>query len=133
MSTHLVLTEQEPCVFLTYLAVTLAASLVHGVAAVANLTGHDYPRSQADKMGVPRSWVRPLGVLLGAGAAGLLVGIAVPWVGALAAGGLVLYFLGAFAAHLRAGDHHFGGWAVFFSLAVAALVLNLTAHGRYFT
>ncbi|MET8245734.1 hypothetical protein ABZV31_15715 [Streptomyces sp. NPDC005202] len=49
--------------------------------------------------------------------------------GAFAAVGLVLYFLGAFGAHLRAHDHHFGAWAAFFGLAVAALALNLAHHG----
>ncbi|MEU9112252.1 DoxX family protein [Streptomyces sp. NPDC048483] len=123
------LTEQESCVFVAYLAVTLTASVLNGLAAVANFMGHDYPKSQADKMGVPRSWMRPLGTLLAAGAIGLAVGVVVPWLGAFAAAGLVLYFLGAFGAHLRARDHHFGGWAVFFCLAVAALVLNLAYHG----
>ncbi|WP_282798394.1 DoxX family protein [Streptomyces sp. CC224B] len=115
--------------FAAYLAVTLLASVTNAFAAVANLVGHDYPRSQADKMGLPHSTMRPFGVLLALGALGLLAGFAVPVLGALAAGGLVLYFLVAFGAHLRARDYHFGGWAMFFSLAVAALALNLSYHG----
>lgn len=117
--------------FAAYLVVTLLSSAVVGAAAVANLAGHDYPKRQADKMGVPRSWTLPLGALLAAGSLGLLAGFAVPLLGALAAGGLVLYFVGAFAAHLRARDHHFGPWAVFFLLAVAALTVNLTYHGLW--
>lgn len=45
--------------------------------------------------------------------------------GTLAAAGLVLYFLGALIAHLRVGDRDLAGWAVFFCLAVAALVLRV--------
>jgi len=115
--------------FATYLTVTLLASAVNGVAAVANLIGHEYPKTQADKLRVPRWWTLPLGTLLAAGAVGLLVGFALPAVGTLAAAGLVLYFLGAFGAHLRARDYHVGPWAVFFSLAVAALAVNLAYHG----
>lgn len=114
--------------FATYLVVTLLASALNGMAAVANFIGHDYPRSQADKMGVPRSWMLPLGTLLAAGSLGLLAGFAVPVLGTLAAGGLVLYFLGALGAHLRVRDHRFGPWAMFFSLAVAALAVNLAYH-----
>jgi hypothetical protein len=69
-----------------------------------------------------------LGALLAAGALGLLAGLAVPVLGTLAAGGLVLYFLGALGAHLRVRDYNFGPWAVFLSAAVAALALNLAYH-----
>lgn len=115
--------------YAAYVTVTLLASAVTGTAAVANWIGHSYPKTQADKLRVPRSWIPVLGTLLGAGAAGLLAGFAVPVVGTLAAGGLVLYFLGALGAHLRVRDHQLAAWAVFFSLAAAALALNLTYHG----
>ncbi|MCQ1579092.1 DoxX family protein [Streptomyces parvus] len=115
--------------FAAYLVVTLLTSAVNGAAAVANLIGHDYPKSQADKMGVPHSWMRPLGTLLGAGALGLLAGLVVPVLGALAAAGLVLYFIGALWAHLRVGDHAPGPWSVFFCLPAAALAANLAYHG----
>lgn len=59
------------------------------------------PESQADKVGVPYSWIVPLGALLAAGAAGLLAGIAVPALGIVATAGLVLYFVGALMAHVR--------------------------------
>jgi hypothetical protein len=117
--------------FAAYLAVTLLASAVNGLAAVANMIGHEYPKTQADKMGLPRSWVLPLGTLLAAGALGLLVGFAVPALGTLAAAGLVLYFLGAFGAHVRVRNYHLGAWVMFFSLAVAALAVNLAYHGAW--
>ncbi|TMS00500.1 DoxX family protein [Nonomuraea basaltis] len=111
-----------------YIAVTLLAAAANGSAAIANLIGHEYATTQADKMRVPRSWNRPLGTLLGAGALGLLAGFVVPALGMLAAAGLVLYFLSAFGAHLRARNYQFGPWAVMFSLAVAALAVNLAYH-----
>ena len=108
-----------------YLTVTLLAAVFTGMAGIANLIGHDYPKSQADMLSVPRSWILPLGVLLTAGAAGLLAGLAVPALGTLAAAGLVLYFIGAFGAHLRVHDRHLGPWVLYFSLAVAALALAM--------
>jgi DoxX-like family len=66
-----------------------------------------------------------VGALLAAGALGLLIGFVLPLLGTLAAAGLVLYFLGALGAHLRARDHQLGGCVVFLSLAVAALAMNL--------
>jgi DoxX-like family len=67
--------------------------------------------------GVPRKWVPVVGMLLAAGTVGLLAGLAVPFLGTLAASGLVLYFIGAVIAHLRVGSrdiariraHHHGG------------------------
>ncbi|MEU2509121.1 DoxX family protein [Streptomyces sp. NPDC007863] len=117
--------------FATYVVVTVLTSVVNGSAAIANLVGHDYPKSQADKMGVPRSWMRWLGTMLGLGALGLVAGFAVPLLGTAAATGLVLYFLGALWVHLRAGDYQLGAWAVFFCLPVAALALNLSHHGTW--
>jgi hypothetical protein len=114
--------------FAIYITVTLLASAFMGAAALANLIGHHVPKTEADRNRVPRSWMRPLGTLLAAGALGLLAGFAVPLVGTLAAVGLVLYFLGAFAAHVRASNYRLGPWATYFSLAVAALAINLTYH-----
>ncbi|MDA0647427.1 MULTISPECIES: DoxX family protein [Nonomuraea] len=115
-------------VFAVYLVITSLASAVVGLAAIANLIGHDYPKKQADQLRVPRSWTLPLGLMLAAGSLGLLAGFAVPVLGLLAAAGLVLYFLGAFCVHLRARDHHFGAWSVFFALVAAALVVNVAYY-----
>jgi membrane-bound ClpP family serine protease len=116
-------------VFAGYVTVTIVASVVTGVAAVTYLTGHEYPKAQADLKRVPRSWVPVLGALLAAGSLGLLAGFALPLLGILAAAGLVLYFVGALIAHLRVGSRQLVGWAVFFSITVAALAVNLAYHG----
>jgi DoxX-like protein len=122
-------TRTETTVFTAYLVATLLATALHGCAAVANLVGHDYPKRQADALGVPRSWTLPLGLLLAAGSLGLLVGLWVPRIGVLAAAGLVLYFVGAFLAHVRARDRHLGPWAMFFATAVASLWTSLAYRG----
>lgn len=107
-----------------HLTVTLLAAVVYAAAATANLTGHRYPRAQADKLGVPRTWIPVLGTLLGAGSAGLLIGVAVPAFGLLAAIGLLAYFLGALIAHLRVRDLHLGPWSACFGLAAASLLTH---------
>lgn len=114
--------------FAAYVMVTIVASVFSGIAAVIYLIGHEYPKAQADMKRIPRSWVPVLGVLLAAGSLGLLAGFAVPLVGTLAAAGLVLYFLGALVAHLRVGSRQLVGWALFFSVEVAALAVNLAYH-----
>ena len=111
--------------FAAYIAVTLLTSAVNVYAAYLNFIGHKSVKATADKTRVPQSWMIPLGVLLAAGALGLLIGFVVPLLGTLAAVGLVLYFLGALGAHLRARNYQLGGWAIFLSLAVAALAVNL--------
>jgi len=116
-------------VFAGYVTVTIVASVVTGIAALTYLIGHEYPKAQADLKRVPRSWVPVLGALLAAGSLGLLAGFAVPPLGILAAAGLVLYFVGALIAHLRVGSRQLVGWAVFFSITVAALAVNLAYHG----
>ncbi|SIM59956.1 DoxX family protein [Micromonospora cremea] len=114
--------------FATYVTVTILDSVFNGIAAFTYLSGHDYPKAQADIKRVPRSWLPVLGMLLAAGSLGLLAGLAVPLLGTLAAVGLVLYFLGALVAHLRVGSRRLVGWAVFFFTAVAALAVNLSYH-----
>jgi membrane-bound ClpP family serine protease len=114
--------------FTTYVAVTIVAAVFNGIAAFTYLSGHEYPKAQADMKRIPRSWVPVLGLLLAAGTVGLLVGFAVPWVGILAAAGLALYFVGALIAHLRVGSRKLVGWAVFFVTAVAALAVSLAAR-----
>lgn len=55
-------------------------------------------------VGVPLSWFPFLAAAEVAGGVGLLVGLGVAPLGMAAAIGLVLYFLGAVGAHVKAGD-----------------------------
>ncbi|NUR93724.1 MAG: DoxX family protein [Kribbellaceae bacterium] len=108
--------------YVAYLATTLLAAALTGSAAVANLIGHNYPKSQADLVHIDHKWMLPLGLLLGSGAVGLLAGFAVPPLGLLAAGGLVLYFLCALVQHFRAHALNLAPWSLYFLTCTAALV-----------
>ncbi len=101
------------------------AALFNGYAAVLNFTGAESVERVADRVNVSRKWMVPLGTLLAAGAAGLLIGLALPLIGEAAAAGLVLYFVCAIGAHVRAGDTGVGGAVFFLVLAVCALAVGL--------
>jgi hypothetical protein len=103
-------------------------------AAVLSFTHHKSVVETVEWLRVPVSWMVPLGFLLAAGSLGLVAGFAIPALGTAAAGGLVLYFLFAAGAHIRARDTRLLGWvnwAAFFTLAVAALVMGLAYHGPW--
>lgn len=117
--------------FAAHLTVTLVTSALVGLGAIGNFLGHPFVKAQADANRVPYSWNLPLGLVMAAGSLGLLAGFAVPLLGTLAAAGLVLYFVGAFAAHVRARNWALGPWAMFFTLAVATLLLNVARHGLW--
>ncbi|MFF4448821.1 DoxX family protein [Streptomyces sp. NPDC001502] len=78
--------------------------------------------------GVPRSWWTPLALAKFAGAAGLLIGLAVPVIALLAGAGLVLYFLGAVVTVLRARSYKTVAFPLLYLAPVTAtLALVLTA------
>ncbi len=115
-----------------YVGVTVAGAVAYAYAAVLNFTHNESVAEVAAGLGVPVSWMVRLGALLAAGSIGLVAGFAVPVFGTAAACGLVLYFLCAAGAHLRAGDtrlRNWVNWAVFFALAVAALAVGLAYRG----
>jgi hypothetical protein len=61
------------------------------------------------------------------GALGLLVGIGVPSVGAAAAIGVILFFVGAIITHVRARWYSFTFPAAYLLLAVGSLGLGLAS------
>ncbi|HUJ31307.1 MAG TPA: DoxX family protein [Candidatus Acidoferrum sp.] len=77
-----------------------------------------------ETVGVPFKYFLPLALCEFAGAIGLVAGIWWPPLGVAAAVGLVVYFVGAVVAHLRAGDGKGSGSAVFM-LVLSAGVLAL--------
>ena len=87
---------------IAYLAVTSLAALMNGYAALMNFVGAEFVKVVADKVQVPQKWMVPFGILLGAGAIGLVLGFAIPALGVAAATGLVAYFVCALSAHLPA-------------------------------
>jgi hypothetical protein len=84
------------------------------------------------KLGVQERWLRTLGILKAVGALGLLVGISIPLIGVAAAGGLVLYFIGAIVTAMRAQWYaHLPYPLSWLLLAIGSLILRLLSlkHG----
>jgi DoxX-like family len=114
--------------FSAYVAVTLLAIAANAFAATLDFVRYKQVLNNAARLSVPEWWLSVLGILKAAGALGLLLGlIGVPLVGTAAAIGLVLFFVGAIIAHLRARDYSIGPAAAYLLLAVAALVLDLAS------
>jgi hypothetical protein len=116
---------------IAYLAITIIAALAYCYAACLNFAGAESVKVVAERVHVSVRWMVPLGVLLAAGGIGLLVGLFAPALGDAAAIGLILYFICAVAAHVRAKDPGFGGALFFLVLAVLALVANLAYRGHW--
>lgn len=108
-----------------YIVTTGLAVTMNGYAAFLSLTGAESVKDVADRVQVSQAWMAPLGMLLAGGAVGLLSGLVVPALGVVAAASLVLYFVCAVIAHVRAGDRHLGGALFFGLLAAGALTTNI--------
>ena len=111
-----------------YVIVTILAVLAISYAACLNFVDAESVKVVADRVHVSRKWMLPLGTLLVSGSVGLVIGFAVPLLGKAAAIGLVVYFVGAISAHIRARDSGIGGAAFFLLLAGGALI---TTFGYY--
>jgi hypothetical protein len=74
---------------------------------------------------VPLEWFPFLAAIELLGAAGLIIGLAVPAIGIAAATGVMLYFVGAVVAHLRAGDSTIAAPAFLAFMALGALILRV--------
>jgi hypothetical protein len=111
-----------------YVVTTILAALACGYAAFMNFVGAESVKAAADRVHVSQKWMIPFGFLLASGALGLLVGLAVPALGYAAGIGLVLYFVCAVTAHLRARDPQIAGAVSFLVLVTAALATGLAYH-----
>ena len=86
-----------------YVVVTVITAIITAAVGIADFIPADFVLANSAKVHVPRSWLPMLGTLKLAGAVGLLVGlVGLPAIGIAAATGLVLFFIGALIAHLRA-------------------------------
>ncbi|TWF75547.1 DoxX-like protein [Pseudonocardia hierapolitana] len=109
-----------------HVVVTLLAVVANVWAAVADLVRAKFVLANSASVGVPESWLVPLGLVKAAGAAGLVLGLlGVPLVGTAAAAGLVLFFVGAVLVHVRARNYAVGAPVTFLALAAAAFGLGL--------
>jgi hypothetical protein len=102
-----------------------AAILANAGIAAADLARTPFVLANSAEVGVAPAWLPSLAVLKAAGAAGLLLGLlGVRPLGIAAGAGLVLFYLGAMTAHVRARVFHniaFPG--LFLALAAGALTL----------
>lgn len=103
-----------------YVVVTVITAIVTAAVGIADLIPAGFVLANSAKVHVPRSWLPMLGTLKVAGALGLLIGVVgLPAVGVAAATGLVLFFVGAVIAHVRA--------RVLYNIAFPAAYLALSA------
>ncbi|WP_406693059.1 DoxX family protein [Saccharopolyspora sp. ID03-671] len=109
--------------------VIVVTAVLNAVSAVVDFAGGRYVVGNAEANGVAREWLPVLGGLKAAGAVGLLAAVlGVPVIGAWAAAGLVLFFVGAVVAHVRAGTWStIAAPGVFLALAAGSLWFTLTA------
>jgi hypothetical protein len=106
--------------FLAYALVTVITILANAWAAFADFAHLRFVDKNMAEMGVPRSWLPALATMKLAGAAGLGLGLfTLPLIGTAAAAGLVMFFIGALMAHVRA--------RVFYNIAFPATFLALAA------
>jgi hypothetical protein len=110
---------------IVYVAITVLTATALAYAASLNFVGAESVRLVADRVQLSQKWMIPLGMLLAAGAGGLVIGLFVPALGFAAGIGLVLYFLCALRAHIRVHDHGIGGAVTFLMLALAVLIADL--------
>ena len=114
--------------FTAYVVVTVLAAAANLYGFTADLTRPGWLIANMTELGVPQSQLVPLGVLKAAGGVGLLVGLAVPLIGAAAAVGLVLYFIGAIYTVLRARCYNQLPYpGVYLALAAGSLALLAAA------
>ncbi|MFI6868254.1 DoxX family protein [Nocardia sp. NPDC050406] len=112
-----------------FIVVTVIAIVLNAAEAVANFARIPFVKANAAAVGVPESWLPALGVAKGAGALGLAAGLAgLQPVGIAAAAGLVLFFVCALIAHIRAKVYYnIAGPLLFLGFSIAALALMI-AH-----
>ncbi len=112
--------------FVATVTVTVLLAALLMIAAVRKLTHQPHVVASYVKVGVPEDKLNHLAVILLAGAAGLILGLVWPPIGVAAGIGVVCYFVGAVAFHLRADDaKHLPTSLAYAGIAVVALVLRL--------
>ncbi|WP_330231232.1 DoxX family protein [Nocardia sp. NBC_00508] len=113
---------------IAYVVTTVLAAAAALLAAGIDVVRADWVRANMRAYGVPGSWLVPLAVIKAIGGAGLVVGLAVPPIGAAAAAGLVVYFAGAVLTVVRARWYaHIGYPLPYLMLASASLALSIAS------
>ncbi|MFI0454368.1 DoxX family protein [Actinomadura sp. 6N118] len=110
--------------YTAYVIAVVLAIAVNTFSATCDFIRYPKVLSQMAKANVPESLLPTLAALKAAGVAGLVVGFFVPWIGIAAATGLVLFYFGAFIAHIRARFHQYSFPTAYLLVAAAALGLS---------
>ncbi|WP_194833492.1 DoxX family protein [Nocardia sp. XZ_19_369] len=111
-----------------YVIVTIVAAAAMLIASGVDVFRAQWVRDNMRHYGIPDWTLMPLAVIKAAGAAGLLVGLAIPPLGLAAAICLVLYFIGAIITILRARGYGDLAYPMpYLALAAASLVLFVLA------
>jgi hypothetical protein len=110
-----------------YLVITLVFALMVSYSGAGKILRNPLQvKVVHETVGVPLKYFALLAACEFAGAFGLVVGIWWPLIGVAAGIGLVLYFVGAVASHLRVGDiKGIGSAAFMLVLAAGALALRV--------
>ncbi|MGB6182962.1 MAG: DoxX family protein [Rhodococcus sp. (in: high G+C Gram-positive bacteria)] len=111
--------------FIATIVLTVLLAIVLVGSAAGKLTRQDAVVRSLTTVGVPANRFPILAYLEIAGAAGILIGLFWWPLGVLAGACVVLYFVGAVAAHLRVKDNQLAAPAVIAVVAVAAVVLRV--------
>jgi len=110
---------------IAYLIITVTFALMVTFSGIAKIRRDDrVVKVVHEVVGVPLKYFPLLAACEFAGGVGLVIGILWPILGVAAGAGLVLYFVGAVASHVRVGDLK-GGWSAVFMLIIAAGALEL--------
>ncbi|UQX09439.1 DoxX family protein [Candidatus Mycobacterium methanotrophicum] len=104
-----------------YVVVTVITAMITAAVAIADFIPAGFALANSAEVRVRRSWLPMLGTVKLAGAIGL---VGVPAIGIAAATGLVLFFIGALIAHVRARVlYNIAFPGAYLALSAASLVL----------
>ncbi|MFC7447744.1 DoxX family protein [Rhodococcus daqingensis] len=114
--------------FVATVVVSVLLAALLGFAAIRKLSHRDRVVQSYARVGVPENRLNTLAAILLAGAAGLILGLAWAPLGVAAATGVICYFAGAVAFHLRAHDaKNLPVPLAYAAVAVVALALRLAS------
>jgi hypothetical protein len=111
--------------FIAYAVVAIVLSLALVASGRLKLTHETRVVEGIGGLGVPLSWFPALALAEIAGALGLIIGLWVPAIGIAAGVGVVLYFIGAVATHVRAHDRGLVTPAVIGLVAAVTIALRI--------
>lgn len=105
--------------------VAVLAAAMSGFSGYSLLRRAPWVVEAMEEYGVPAAWWTPLGAAKAAGAAGLLIGLFVPFIAVAAGIGLVLYYTGAVVTVIRARSYkHIPFPVLYMAPVIAAFALG---------